>query len=111
MNTLTAEESAELADRIRARELNWRHAFDAWYLVNGGVPDLEVTADGTRRVLRDATEFIKTSVGYLASHTDIGYEGIVQEDGTLQLDTAGEYRYRPLGVVDHGFTAYERIQS
>lgn len=34
----------------------------------------------------------------------------MQDDGTLQLDTAGEYRYRPLGVVDNGFTAYERIQ-
>ena len=111
MNTMTAEESADLADRIRAREFNWRHAFDAWYLVNGGVPDLIVDSDGTRRVERDATQFIKTHPGYLASHADIGYGGIVQEDGTLQLDTAGEYRYRPLGQVDWGFTAYERIRT
>lgn len=31
---------------------------------------------------------------------------------TLQLDTAGEYRYRPIGPVDaHGVRPFERVES
>lgn len=105
MNTMTAEEERELADRIRSRGWGWKRAFDAWYLVHGGNPDIHLV-DGQRVVARDATQFIKTNLSNLPV---LGLQDVVQPDGTLQLDTAGKHLYRPLGELDHGFTAYERI--
>jgi hypothetical protein len=101
-------DTAEWVERIRAKQWGWRRAFDAWYHLYGACPDLEVRDDGTRVVLRDATEFIKTSPDWLRDH---GLGDMLQADGTLQLDTAGGFRYRPLGDLDWGFTAYERIPA
>jgi hypothetical protein len=104
-------DTAEWVERIRAKQWGWRRAFDAWHHLYGGVPDLAIQDDGTRVVLRDATQFIQTNPDWLQAHEHIGYGGIVQDDGTLHLDTAGVYRYRPLGDLDWGFTAYERIPA
>jgi hypothetical protein len=101
-------DTAEWVERIRTRQWGWKRAFEAWHHLYGGVPDLEVRPDGTRVVLRDATEFIKTNLANLPA---LGLQDIVQPDGTLQLDSAGEYSYRPLGDLDWGFTAYERIPA
>jgi hypothetical protein len=105
VNTMTAEHATWLAARIREHRWGWRRAFAAWYLINGGSPNITIE-NGVRTVERDATEFIKTNPDALDG---LGLGDVVQADGTLRLDSAGEYRYRPLGVVDHGFTAYERI--
>lgn len=103
----------ELAEHIRSGGYNWQRAFDAWFIQHGAYPDIHIREDdGTRVVLRDAVEFIKTNHDYLRTHTigGVNLAVMLQPDGALQLDSAGEYRYRPLGVVDNGFTAYERIQ-
>lgn len=106
MNTLTDAEEAELAERIAARSWGWKQAFTAWYLVCGGIPDIQRHPDGTRTVTRDATQFIKANPHELAR---LGLADVVQADGTLRLDTAGEHRYEAVGEVDHGFTAYQKV--
>jgi hypothetical protein len=106
MNTMTAEDAAVLAVRIRERQWGWKRAFAAWYLINGGSPNIIIEDGGVRTLERDATEFIKTNTDWLQSH---GLADMVRSDGTLQLDTAGEYLYRPLGDLPDGFTAYQRI--
>lgn len=108
MNRLTAAETATLADRIHSRAWGWKHAFEAWYLVYGEGPDYVIEADGTRTLVRDPVRFIKTNLDNLPV---FGLQDIVQPDGTLQLDTAGQHRYRPLGELGDGFTAHERIQA
>ena len=99
-------EAAELADQIREKRWGWQRAFAAWYIQYGGVPDIQ-TRDGQRIVTRDATEFIKTNLDNLPA---LGLGDVVQPDGTLQLDSAGQHRYRPIGELGDGFTAYERVQ-
>jgi hypothetical protein len=108
VNTMTAEQAAELADRIRARSWGWKAAFGAWYLVNGEAPSFEVHADGTRTLVRPPVEFIKTNVDNLPA---LGLDDVVQADGTLQLDADGTYRYEPVGELPDGFTAYQRITT
>ena len=106
MNTLTDAESAELADRIHSRAWGWKQAFNAWYLVHGEAVGFVVDRDG-RHLEREPGQFIKTNPANLPAVL----ADIVQADGSLQLDPAGVYRYRPLGELDHwGFTAYERIR-
>lgn len=104
------EDFAKVGEALRAVGLLTMvsGAHEAWYLENGGSPAIERQPDGTRVVLRDATEFIKTNLGNLPA---LGLQDIVQPDGTLHLDTAGEHRYRPIGDLDWGFTAYERIRA
>lgn len=98
----------ELAEHIRSGGYNWQRAFEAWFIQWGAYPDIHIQPDGSRVVLRDAVEFIKGNPAWLRSH-DLA--DMLEADGTLQLDSAGEHRYRPLGVVDHGFTAYERTRA
>ena len=100
-------EADELAQRIRDPRWDWQRAFHAWYIQHGGVPDIQIH-DGQRVVMRDATQFIKTHLGNLPR---LGLQDIARPDGTLQLDTAGLHRYRPIGELGDGFTAYERIPA
>jgi hypothetical protein len=106
VNTMTAEQTAELADRIRTRSWGWKAAFHAWYLVNGEPPAFEVDRDGRRTLVRPPVEFIKTNVDNLPA---LGLGDVVQADGTLRLDADGTYRYEPVGDLPDGFTAYQRI--
>jgi hypothetical protein len=106
VNTLTDTETAALANRIRQRRWGWKAAFAAWHLVHGDTPCIDHRADGTRVVVWDTPEFIRTNLTNLPA---VGLADIVQPDGTLSLDTEGAVRYRPLGELDSGFTAYERI--
>jgi hypothetical protein len=105
---MTADEERELAGRIRARRWGWQKAFAAWHLVHGDTPMITLQADGTRDLTWEPPQFLKTHLGNLPR---LGLGDVVQEDGTLQLDTAGKHRYRPLGQVESGFTAYERIRE
>jgi hypothetical protein len=105
MNRLTAEESAELADRIHSRAWGWKAAFNAWYLVHGEAVGFVVDRDG-RHLEREPGRFIKTNLSNLSA---LGLADVVQDDDTLRIDPEGVYRYRPLGDLEHGFTAYERI--
>jgi hypothetical protein len=105
---MTAEQAAELADRIRTRQWGWKQAFNAWYLVNGEPPSFEVDRDGRRTLVRPPVEFIKTNVDNLSA---LGLDDVVQADGTLRLDADGTYRYEPVGDLPDGFTAYQRIEQ
>ena len=104
MNRLTAEETAELADRINSRAWGWKQAFAAWYLVHGEAVGFVVDRDG-RHLEREPGRFIKTNPANLPAVL----ADVVQADGTIQLDPKGVHRYRPIGELEHGFTAYERI--
>lgn len=108
MNRLTDAETADLAARIRAKQWGWKDAFAAWYTVHGDPPSFELLPDGSRVLTREPAEFIKTNRGNLAA---LGLDDVVQSDGTLVLDAAGEVRYRPLGELADGFIAYERVVS
>lgn len=78
---------------------------DRWFAENDGQPDIHVADDGTRTV-RWAGQYLRTRPAWLVEH---GFGDLIQDDGTLQLDSAGEHRYRPIREMPHGFTAYERI--
>jgi hypothetical protein len=108
MNRLTDAETAELAARIRAKQWGWKAAFESWYTVHGDSPSFELLPDGSRVLTREPPEFIKTNLSNLAA---LGLDDVVQPDGTLVLDAAGEVRYRPLGDLADGFTAYERVPA
>lgn len=63
---------------------------------------------GHRRVLR-ADKLIRVAVELLRS--DVLPPDFVDSDGTLQLDSAGEYRYRFLCAQDEHIHIYERIAA
>lgn len=106
MNRLSVDETAALAHRIRTRQWGWKQAFNAWYLVHGEAPSYVVDPDGSRSLEREPVEFIKTHLGNLPA---LGLGDVVQPDGALRLDSAGLYRYQPIGDLEFGFTAYQRI--
>lgn len=80
---------------------NWLRAWQ-------GVGDATVVrnADGTRGV-ECADPLIAVSAELLAS-PDLDPD-FVEPDGTLRLDTAGEYRYRYVRDDTLGMRIYERI--
>lgn len=75
-------------------------------------PEIQVDeATGTRTV-QCAGDRIRTRPDWFQHQQVNGWPvADVEADGTLQLDTAGEYRYRPVGELPRGFTAYERITA
>jgi hypothetical protein len=75
-------------------------------------PHIEVAPDGTRTV-QGAGPKVKTRPDWWRHQVVHGWPmgDVVKADGTLQLDSAGEYRYRPVGELRDGFTAYERITT
>lgn len=65
-------------------------------------------ADGTRSVER-ADPVIRVSTELLTSPDND--PDVIEADGTLRLDTAGEYRYRFVRVEDEHAHIYERITT
>lgn len=65
-------------------------------------------ADGTRSVER-ADPVIRVSTELLTSPDND--PDVIEPDGTLRLDTAGEYRYRFVRVEDEHAHIYERITT
>lgn len=64
--------------------------------------------DGTRTV-SSAAPVIRVSAELLSQlHDDRAF---VEADGTLRLDTAGEYRYRYLRIENENTLLYERVDS
>jgi hypothetical protein len=65
-------------------------------------------ADGTRKVER-ADPVILVAVEMLTA-TDLDPD-VIEPDGTLRLDTAGEYRYRFVRADSDRAHVYERIEQ
>jgi hypothetical protein len=64
--------------------------------------------DGTRTVV-SAAPIIRVSTDLLAN---LGPDSdVVEPDGSLKLDSAGEYRYRFQGVEDPHTLLYKRVDS
>lgn len=70
-----------------------------------GTAELRWHADGTRSVRR-ADHVITVAAELLAGDL---YPDVIEEDGTLRLDTAGHYRYRFLRNDSEHWRVYERI--
>lgn len=70
--------------------------------------NVEVADDGTRAVTRGAEQYVRIRPKGLPA---LGLADVVQPDGTIQLDTAGQHRYRPIRELPHGSMAYERIED
>jgi hypothetical protein len=64
--------------------------------------------DGTRRVVR-ADPLVRISVALLESM--LREDGSLEQDGTLVLDSAGEYRYRFLCAESATVHIYERVSA
>jgi hypothetical protein len=73
-------------------------------------PEVIVETDGTRTVRR-ADDLIQV---HIPNQRRL-FPDTIAEDGTVTLDSAGEFRYRPSGerwpTLRPGFTAYERIRT
>lgn len=67
---------------------------------------LQREADGTRTVL-SAGQYILVAT-HLLTDPDLDPD-FIQSDGTLCLDTAGQYRYQPLHEYGPGVMIYTRI--
>lgn len=61
-----------------------------------------------RRVVIETHPIISLRESWFRSH---GMGDMFQEDGTVWLDSAGEYRYRKIKDLPNGGTAYERIPT
>lgn len=75
-----------------------------WVAENVGDVDVIIEADGSRTV-REAAPIIAANLDWLRPrHPDM-----IRPDGTLVLDSAGEYRYRWVRDIDGPFAAYEQM--
>jgi hypothetical protein len=73
-------------------------------VLEAGTAAIDVV-DG-RRIVEHADPVIRINPGWLAGH---GLDEVLQADGGLVLDSAGEYRYARRAEVGDGFAVYERI--
>ena len=64
--------------------------------------------DTGNRVVVEAPPITSLKRSWFEAH---GMGDMWQPDGTVVLDTAGEYRYRPLRDLPDGSIAYERIED
>ncbi|NUR80782.1 MAG: hypothetical protein HOQ21_10100 [Dermatophilaceae bacterium] len=72
-----------------------------------GTATVQRNADGTRTVVR-ADYLLAVAIDLLTSALE---PDVIEPDGTLRLDTAGNYRYRFVRVQDEHTHIYERITA
>lgn len=70
-----------------------------------GPVTLDFDQDG-RLVVLEAADRIRVNTDWLRAREALAC--IVQPDGSLQLDDAGDYRYRSVQDLGDGFCIYER---
>lgn len=75
---------------------------------DGGYLPVELDWDTNGRlIVLQAPERIRINPSWLLAQEALAC--IVQDDGSLQLDDAGHYRYRHVQEMEDGFCIYERI--
>jgi hypothetical protein len=75
-------------------------------LTEPGTVEVHRRGDGTRVVVH-ADPLIQVAVGLLTD--EVFRSDVMEPDGVLRLDTAGEYRYRYVRAESEQVHLYERI--
>ncbi len=80
----------------------------AWADANVGDVWLDRDEHTGDRIVIEGAPIIAIRPEWFRTH---GWSAIFEDDGTLCLDTAGQWRYRKLRELPDGRTAYERITT